>query len=218
MPEGIGNSRQKNIRDIVGYLIEKSPKVYRTLDLTDAFTADSRKGLYSEASEKPSLEFSRFGLVSIDRVPFDIVNPSALNAGKNIIVLKGGSGFAKTLAQRVEIPVRTKAIAIHVLGGVAGWGFPNVQGSDPVAKAQIVYTDGETEEVVFRNGQEFADYTKRIDVPGSRYVSDLVADGQIRLFTFEPKRNHEIAKIVLESFDGATAPTFVAMTAQIAAK
>jgi hypothetical protein len=46
---------------------------------------------------------------------------------------------------------------------------------------------GETEEVIFRNGQEFADYTKRIDVPGSRYVSDLVADGQIRLFTFEPK-------------------------------
>jgi hypothetical protein len=189
--------------------------------LTRAFTADSRKGLYSELSDKPSLDFSRFGLVTIDRVPFEIVNPSAMNAGRNVIVLKGGAGFAKSLPQRVEVPVGTTASVIHVLGGVAGWGYPNgVAGetNEPVVRAQIEYADGESQEVVFRNGQEFADYRKRIDVPGSRYVSDLVADGQIRLFTFEPSRTNEIAKIVLESYNGSSAPTFVAMTAQLSGK
>jgi putative membrane-bound dehydrogenase-like protein len=221
MPEGWEALGEKNIRDIVGYLIEKSSKIYQTLDLTPAFTADSRKGLYSEPSDKPSLDFSRFGLVTIDRVPFEIVNPSALHAGKNVVVLKGGAGFAKTLPQRVEIPVGTRASVIHVLGGVAGWGYPNGKAgetNEPVVRAQIQYADGESEEVVFRNGKEFADYTRRIDVPGSRYVSDLVAEGQIRLFTFEPARTNEISKIVLESYNGGAAPTFVAMTAQLGSK
>ena len=90
-----------------------------------------------------------------------------------------------------------------------------MDGDDALVRAQIVYADGETEEELFRNGYEFADYVKRIDVPGSRYVPDLVTDGQLRLFSFAPKRTNEISKIVLESFDRAAAPTFVAMTAQL---
>ena len=220
MPEGFEALGEKNIRDIIAYLIDKSGKAYRTIDLFSAFTADSRKGLYSEQSEKPSLDFTRFGLVTIDRVPFDIVNASALGGGKNVIVLKGGSGFARTLPQQIEIPVGTSARKIHVLGGVAGWGYPNGSKgtNDPLVRAELIYADNRTEQVVFRNGYEFADYAKRIDVPGSRYVSDLVADGQIRLFSFEPKRTNEISRIILRSFDTSAAPTIVAMTAQLSEK
>ena len=107
-----------------------------------------------------------------------------------------------------------------MLGGVAGWGYPNGSRgtNEPLVRAELVYADERSEEVIFRNGFEFADYGKRIDVPGSRYVSDLVADGQIRLFSFEPKRTNEISRIVLRSYDTAAAPTIVAMTAQISEK
>ena len=85
-------------------------------------------------------------------------------------------------------------------------------------RAELVYADKQSEQVIFRNGFEFADYVKRIDVPGSRYVSDLVADGQIRLFSFEPKRTNEISRIVLRSYDTSAAPAIVAMTAQLSEK
>jgi hypothetical protein len=105
-----------------------------------------------------------------------------------------------------------------VLGGVAGGGYQggnSARTNDALVRASIFYRDGKAEEHLFRSGYEFADYTRRIDVPGSRYVPDLVADGQIRLFSFKPKRTNEITKIVLESVDGPSTPAFVAMTAQL---
>jgi len=43
-----------------------------------------------------------------------------------------------------------------------------------------------------------------------------VARGQLRWFTLAPKRNVEIKTLVLESYNNHLAPTFVALTAQVA--
>jgi len=218
MPEGLEALGDKNIRDIVGYLVASVPKGFRPIDLAGAFTADSRKGLYAVQSETPSLDFKQFGIVMVDNIPFDIVNPAATRAGKNVIVLKGGTGFAKTLPQRVEFAVGTKARKIYVLGGVAGWGFPygepDIQ-DVPAAKARLEYADGQTEEIIWKNGEEFADYVRPYEVPGSRSVGGLTDAGQLRWFAIVPKRQVQIKKIVLESFNNHVAPTFVAMTAQV---
>jgi len=218
MPEGLEALGEKNIRDIVGYLVATVPKGFRPLNLAGAFTADSRKGLYAVQNDSPSLDFKQFGIVMVDNIPFDIVNPAGTPAGKNVIVLKGGSGFAKTLPQRVEFPVGTAAKKIYVLGGVAGWGFPygepDIQ-DVPAAKARLEYADGATEEIVWKNGEEFADYVRPYEVPGSRSVGGLTDAGQLRWFTIVPKRRAEIRKIVLESFNNHLAPTFVSMTAQV---
>jgi hypothetical protein len=222
MPEGMEALGEKNVADIVGYLVEKAPKAYRTIDLMSAYTADSRKTLFSEPAGTPSLEFKKFGLTTIDHVPFNIADPNASTLSNNLIVLRGGAGLAKTLPQTTEIPVGIRANKIHVLGGVAGCGYSNARSAstnDVLVRAKIVYADGKSEDLVFKNGYEFADYVKRIDVPGSRYVPDLLAAGQIRVFSFNPKRTNEvISRIVLESVDGPSAPAFVAMTAQVADK
>ena len=218
MPEGLEALGEKNIRDIVGYLAAVIPKGFRPLDLGAAFTADSRKGLYASQSEPASLAFKQFGIVMVDNIPFNIVNPTATTRGQNVIVLKGGSGFAKTLPQHVEFPVGTTAKKLYVLGGVAGWGFPygvpDIQVNVPAARARIEYADGQTEEITWRNGEEFADYVRPYEVPGSRSVGGLTDSGQLRWFTIIPKRQAEIKKIALESFNNHVAPTFVAMTAQ----
>jgi len=218
MPEGLEALGDKNIRDIIGYLVATVPKGFRPLDLASAFTADSRKGLYAVQSDSPSLDFKQFGIVMVDNIPFDIVNPAATRAGKNVIVLKGGSGFAKTLPQQVEFTVGTPARKIYVLGGVAGWGFPygepDIQ-DVPAAKARLEYADGQTEEIIWKNGEEFADYVRPYEVPGSHSVGGLTEAGQLRWFAIVPKRQVQIRKISLESFNNHVAPTFVAMTAQV---
>jgi len=218
MPEGLEALGEKNIRDIVGYLAANIPRGFRPLDLSAAFTADSRKGLYALQSDSPSLAFKQFGIVMVDNIPFNIVNPAASRGGRNIVVLKGGNGFSKTLPQRVEFAVGTKANKIYVLGGVAGWGFPygDPDTQDvPAAKARLEYADGNIQEVVWKNGEEFADYVRPYDVPGSNSASDLLNAGQLRWFALVPQRSVEIKKITLESFDNHVAPTFVAMTAQV---
>jgi hypothetical protein len=218
MPEGYEALGDKTLRDIVAYLASNTPKGFRALDLSRAFTADSRRGLFAESSAAPSLPFKQFGVVMVDNIPFNIVNPAATPGGKNVIVLRGGTGFAKQLPQKVEFNAGTRASKLYILGGVAGWGFPYgepAQHSLPACKATLHYTDGSIEEVTWRNGEEFADYVQPFEVPGSRPAADLVTDGQVRWFSYIPKRATEIKTITLESFDNALAPTFVALTAQI---
>jgi hypothetical protein len=217
MPEGLEALGETVVRDIVGYLAATIPRGFRPLDMSRAFTADSRKGLYAVQGPNPSLTFKQYGIVMVDNIPFHIVNPSTAAGGRNVVVLRGGEGFSKLLPQRVEFEVGTKATKLYILGGVAGWGFPDgdpdVQ-DVPAAKARLEYADGGAEEVVWRNGEEFADYVRPYEVPGSKSAGDLLNTGQLRWFALVPKRNAEIRRITLESFDNRLAPTFVAMTAQ----
>ena len=218
MPEGLEALGEKNLRDIIAYIISKNPKGFRPLDLAPAFTANSQGGLYLSQSDPPSLVFKQYGLVMVDAIPFEIANPAAISGRKNVVVLKGGEGFAKSLPQRVEFAVGTTAEKLFILGGVAGWGFPYgpPEGYDvPAAKATIVYENNETEEVTWKNGEVFADYARPYDVPGSKAVSDLTTSGQLRWFSVVPKKKAKISKVILESFNNHLAPTFVAVTAQV---
>ena len=59
------------------------------------------------------------------------------------------------------------------LSGISGWGFPYGRSGTTSMTAKITYADGTTEEQPFRNGEHFADYVRRIDVPGSKYAFDI---------------------------------------------
>ncbi|MFM1767922.1 MAG: hypothetical protein RJA22_451 [Verrucomicrobiota bacterium] len=217
MPEGLEALGAKTLRDIVGYLIAGTPKGLRPLDLSPAFTADTRKNLFG-TEETPSLAFRQFGIVMVDNVPFHVVNPAGQPDGNNLVLLGGGSGVAQSLPRRVEFPVRAATTKLYILGGVAGGGFP--QGTPelhhlPAARLTLHYADGQTEEVVLRNGEHIADATRPSEVPGSRPTGDLVTRGQVRWFSLVPKRNARIETISLESFGNHLAPAFVAITAQV---
>jgi len=219
MPEGFEALGEKNLGDIIGYMVANTPKGYRALDLANAFTADSRRALYAGEDDKPAFDFKRFGIVMVENVPFNIASPEGTASGKNVVVLRGGLGWAKSMPAKVEFPIGARATKLHVLGGVGGWAYPYGPPEDhgvAVAKAILHYVDGQTEQVIFHNGQEFADLGKQIEVPGSTYAPDLIANGQLRWFTLTPKRPVLIQKITLESSDSHVAPAFVAMTAQVA--
>jgi type 1 glutamine amidotransferase len=81
-------------------------------------------------------------------------------------------------------------------------------------KATVSYADGASEELVFKNGVEFADFVAKYDVPGSREVPDVMRGGQVRWFSKALKMNGTISKIALESFDNAVAPVLVAITTE----
>jgi putative membrane-bound dehydrogenase-like protein len=219
MPNGFEALGPAGLRDLIGYLCADE-KRFRILDLRPAFTVDSTKGIFSaRENTNDTLRFRQWGTIKVGEVPFDIVNAVVSQNGNNLIVLKGGNGYAKTLPQKVEIKANVKANVLHFLGGVAGWGYPYRAGSEkienlPAAKATVQYSDGSTEELNFRNGVEFADFNGKYDVPGSREVPDIVRGGQVRWFSKPLQKNGTISKITLESFDNSVAPVFVAITAE----
>jgi type 1 glutamine amidotransferase len=147
------------------------------------------------------------------------MDPAKSVTGKNVVILKGGprNSYSGNLPVRTEVPLGGfKANRLHFLGGVTGWGYNGRGEPSPVMKLTVVYTDGQTEELVFQNGVEFADYGPQVDVPGSKQV-DLLTNHQVRYFAKQLKRTAPIDKLVLESFGNfAAAPTTVAITAELA--
>ncbi len=219
MPEGFEGLGGEALRDILAYICGGDAQKFRTVDLRSAFTADTRKGLYaSEETKSDTLPFKRFGNVEVEFIPFSIMDPAKSLNGNNVIVLKGGGGgsFSGKLPQRVEAKLGGfKANRLHFLGGVTGWGYKDGGEVSPVMKVTVVYTDGQTEELVLQNGVEFSDYFNRVEVPGSKFVN-LLTDHQVRFFTKALKRTAAIDKLVLESFGTGVAPTTVAITAELA--
>ncbi len=217
MPEGFEALGNEALRDILTYFAGGDQK-YRIIDLRPAFTADTSRGLFhTQTNLEDTLRFRSFGLVKAGGVPFEIINPTKTASGNNIVVLKGGVGFARTRAQRVEVSnVNVKASRLHVLGGIAGWGWPccGVDGNKgmPAGKIVVSYADGQTEEFQLINGVDVADHVGPIDVPGSKGTEGIVSRGQLRSITRNLSGKAPIQKIALESSDNAVAPTFVAMT------
>lgn len=218
MPNGFESLGADGLRDLIGYLCADESK-YRVLDLSGAFTVDSTKGIFNNiAATNESLIFRRFGMVSVEGVPFDILTPTRSASGKNLLVLKGGYNFAKTLPQKVQVPVGVDVAKLHFLGGVGGWAYPccgdNRNENTPVAKVTVHFLGGTTEEIILRNGVEFADYNGNFSVPGSKEAAGLLRAGQIRWFTKTLSRAGRVEKLTIESYDNAVTPVFAAITAQ----
>lgn len=218
MPEGFETLGVENLRDLVAYLSADQGN-FRLLDLSKVFTSDSRRGLYNRVEDEfDNLPFAKFGIVNVKGVPFMVVDPAKSPAGRNVLTLKGGHGYAKTLPQRVEIKAGFAASRLHILGGIGGWAAKEPRDGVPVFKIVVVYADGQEEEHIAKDGVEFADYIGDYDVPGSMQVDGLLRGHQVRAFTRVLKRtNVVIDRILLESFNNGIAPTTVGITAETGA-
>ena len=223
MPEGLDALGPEPLRDILAFICGDAMKQFRILHLADAFTADSRDGVF--ASPKPEggrVKLTKFGNVKVEGVPFFIQDPAKSSTGGNLIVLKGGPGkdnHSQTFPAKAEVAINVAAKRLQLLSGVSGWGFPAVQDEAPALKATVVYEGGEKEEFTLLNGIHFSDYIRPVEVPGSKGIEGL-ADGQEpRLLTLELTKKAVAKTLILESPAGnKTPPVIIAVTADIEGK
>ena len=221
MPEGLEAIGAEALRDILTFIVSSGAgdeQKFRIIDLREAYTADSRRGLRREDERDETVTLHRFGDVSVAGVPFFVMDPVRSLNGANLVALKGGPGSAnlsEEFPQRVEIPTAVTAASLHFLGGVGGWAWPT--GGDgtrgtPAMKVVVSFADGTTEEHVLKNGEHFADTFGRADVPLSRDAGDFTRRGQLRYFALNLGKKGTLSKIVLESFDNDIVPVTVAIT------
>ena len=216
MPEGLDGLGSENLRDILAYMTEVDAGDHRVLDLRCAYTADGRRGLFASAEATGDSVFpKKFGNINAEGIPFFLMDPARSPDGKSLIVLKGGSGknTAQGYPQKVEIVTDTKATRLHLLSGIAGWGFPAIDDERPAMKVTLTHADGTTQVTELLNKRDFADYNREIDVPGSKLIKDIVKSSQLRLLTIAVKNPIALTKITLESYNNQISPVVAAITA-----
>ena len=117
------------------------------------------------------------------------------------------------MPKTVSLPCGVSASKIHFLSGVGGWNYP-FDGAKTVSMiVRLTYDDGETEEHPLRNSEHFADYIRRVDVPGSEFAFQL-GNQQIRYLIVSPKRKDTVKKIELVKGDDNSAPIVMAVTVE----
>ncbi|MCI0358658.1 MAG: ThuA domain-containing protein [Planctomycetaceae bacterium] len=213
MPEGFEKQvKPEEIRDLLEFLTQRGQFVPIPLD--KYATAISTRGLfYDENSPQERLIFADWSPKTFEGVPFTLVDPQE-DKRANVILLNGPEGkLPPTMPKSVALPCNMPAKAIHLLSGVSGWGFPYGGEKSVSMIVRLHYEGGKTEDHKLVNGEHFADYIRRVDVPGSKFAYSL-RGRQIRYLAVQPQLADPIAQIELVKGDDRTAPVVMAVTVE----
>jgi hypothetical protein len=132
----------------------------------------------------------------------------------NAVLLNGPLGtIPPKMPRSVMLPVNAPVKAIHLLSGVAGWGYPAGREGTVSMIVRIKYEDGTTEDHELKNGVHFADFNGAQEVPGSKLAFKLRGE-QVRYLSVTPRKKDSIASIELVKGRDQTAPIVLAATVE----
>ena len=144
-------------------------------------------------------------------IPFQLTDPRG-RSRPNIILLNGPRGtLPPRMPKSVTLPCNTSAKKIHLLSGVGGWSHPAVRTKTVSMLVRLRYVDGRSEDHELLNAVHFADYIRRVDVPGSEFAWQLGGQ-QIRYLSISPRQADPIRTIELVKGPDDTAPMVMAVT------
>jgi hypothetical protein len=213
MPEGFEKQLSKNdLVNLLEFLTQKGK--YLPLPLGPAATIVSTRGMfYSQEAKEERLVFDDWSPRTFQGVPFNLVDPRG-DRVPNVILLYGPEGTTPPKMPRsVTVPCNTCAKAVHLLSGISGWGYPYGEKGTVSLIIRLRYEDGKTEDHAFQNGVHFADYIRRVDVPGSQFAFSLHGR-QVRYLALEPQRRDKIQQIEFVKGPDDSAPLIVAVTVE----
>jgi putative membrane-bound dehydrogenase-like protein len=211
MPEGFEKQLSKDdMVNVLEFLTAKGK--YVPIPLDKAATIVSTQGMfYSKDAGAERLIFRDWNPKTFNGVPFQLIDPHGTR-DKNVVLLHSTNGtLPPRMPKSVVLPCNTAARAIHLLSGVSGWGFPLGEKGSVSLIVRLHYADGKTEDHSLKNGEHFADYIRRVDVPDSQFAFALRGQ-QIRYLAVTPQRGETIKEIELLKGPDHTAPVVMAVT------
>jgi putative heme-binding domain-containing protein len=213
MPEGFEKQiNPTEMAHLLEFLAQRGKFV--PLDLRKGATVVSTLGMFFDPEGVVErMVFDDWKPKTFEGVPFQLVDPQG-DKVPNAILLNGPEGkMAPKMPKSVSLACNAPARAIHLLSGVSGWGFPIGEKGAVSMIVRIHYADGETEDHPLRNGEHFADYIRRVDVPGSKFAFDLQGR-QLRYIAVNPKRPEVIQTIEFVKGADRSAPIVMAATVE----
>ncbi len=215
MPVGFEKQiKPEGFADLLAFLTKRGKFV--PLSLEKVATAVSTKGMFTnEKNDVERLIFADWSPKTVQGVPFSLVDPQG-DRVPNVVMLHGGPNgtrpqkMPKSVSLSMGSPIKT----LHILGGVAGWGFPAGGKGTTSMLVRFTYPDGGVEDHPLVNGEHIADYIRRVDVPQSDFAFDL-GGRQLRYLKVSPRRPEPIVSIDLVKGPDGTAPVVMALTAEM---
>ena len=213
MPEGF--EKQLKPEDFVNLLEFLTAKgKYVSLSLEKAATVVSTKGMfYAEDSTIERIILKDWNPKTVEGVPFQLIDPRG-DRNPNIVMLYGSQGsLPPKMPKSVILPCNMSAKTIHLLSGISGWGYPASAKGSVSMIVRLHYEDGKNEDHPLKNGEHFADYIRRIDVPGSKFAFEARGQ-QVRYLSVTPEREAVIKTIELVKGPDDSAPLVLAVTVE----
>jgi hypothetical protein len=213
MPEGFEKQiSQDDLVNLLEFLTQRGK--YLPLDLRKAATIVSTRSMFqNEANQAERLIFNDWSPKTFEGVPFQLVDPQGDRVPNCILLYSTSGTFPRSMPRSVKLPCNAPAKTIHILGGVAGWASPYGEKGSVSMIVRLHYADGQVEDHPLKNGEEMADYIRRVDVPGSKFAFQLRGQ-QLRYLAVVPQRPETIKEIELVKGPDATAPLVMAMTVE----
>ena len=214
MPEGFEKQLSKpDLVNLLEFLTQRGK--FLPLPLDKVATIVSTKGMFhSEEATVERLIFPDWKPKVFQGIPFNLVDPQG-DKYPNVIMLNGTNGtIPPKMPKQVKLACNGPANAIHLLSGISGWGYPATPKGSVSMIVRLHYDDGKTEDHLLKNGEVFADYIRKIDVPDSTFAFSLRGQ-QIRYLAVRPNRPTEIIKdIEFVKGPDATSPIVMAVTVE----
>jgi hypothetical protein len=213
MPEGFEKQLSADdFTNLLEFLTQRGK--YLPLPMHKAATVVSTKGMFiDEANLVERLILPDWGPRTVAGVPFQLVDPVGERV-PNVILLHGPQGtIPPRMPKSVSLPCNAPAKAVHLLSGVSGWGFPGGRRGSVSMIVRLHYQDGMTEDHELKNGVHFADYIRRVEVPGSQFAFPM-RQQQMRYLSIQPARDAVIKQIEFVKGDDASAPVVLAVTVE----
>jgi putative heme-binding domain-containing protein len=213
MPDGFEKQlNPRELTDLLEFLRQRGK--YLPLPLAKVATAVSTRGMfYSETARGERLVLGNWSPKTANGIPFHLVDPQG-DRVPNVILFHSPQGkVPPKMPKAVSLPCNAPAKALHFLSGVSGWGYPYSEKGTVSLIVRLHYEDGRAEDHPLKNGVHFADYIRRVDVPGSEFAFAL-GSKQIRHLTVRPQRLDKIATIELVKGPDDTAPIVMAVTVE----
>lgn len=213
MPEGFEKQMSADeLVNLLEFLTQRGK--YLPLDLRKVATIVSTRGMfYDEESPIERMIFSDWSPKTFEGVPFQLVDPQGERVPNAILLFSPNGKSPPKMPRSVTLPCNAPAKAVHFLGGVSGWGFPFGEKGSVSLIVRLHYADGKTEDHPLKNGEEVADYIRRVDVPGSKFAFPLRGQ-QLRYLSVTPERSAPIKEIELVKGPDQTAPVVMAVTVE----
>jgi hypothetical protein len=213
MPDGFEKQlTEAELVNLLEFLAQRGK--FLAIPLNKAANVLTTRGMfYSEESAQERLIFKDWGPKEFEGVPFQLVDPDGVRT-PNAIMLYGPQGkLPPRMPKSVSLVCNAPAKAIHLLSGVAGWGYPYSEKGSLTMTVRLHYEGGATEDHPLMNGEHFADYIRRVDVPGSKFAFGLQGR-QLRYLAVLPQRADVIERIELVKGTDTTAPIVMAVTVE----
>ncbi|MBI1832038.1 MAG: c-type cytochrome [Planctomycetes bacterium] len=213
MPDGFEKTvTRQELIDLLEFLTARGKFVPLALD--KAATIVSTRGMfYSKDATVERLILPDWSPRTVKGVPFHFVDPQG-DKRPNVIMLYSKNGdVSATMPKNAKLDCNLPARTIHLLSGVSGWGYPYGKTGGVVMTVRLYYADGKTEDHALKDGEHFADYIRKVDVPKSEFVF-MMRGQQMRYLAVTPGREAALTAIEFVKGPDPSAPIVLAVTVE----